>query len=244
MKLVVISDTHGKHEELLSPLPDGDVLIHAGDYSVYGKYDETKAFLEWFVNQPHQHKIIVYGNHEVGVCPLQEQKRGRMCEALINTSYNMKVSTEYHRTCDMIQTYADSVKFLVDEALVIDGVKFWGSPWCGGSFMTMGRWGFYLRTDEQRREKFALIPDDTHVLITHSPPLGTLDTAGEKHLGCPELAARVTQVQPPVHIFGHIHNSYGVHFGQHTDSYNCSNLNEAREVVNPITLINVLGDSE
>ena len=49
------------------PLPDGDVLIHAGDYSVFGRYDETKEFLEWFVNQHHPHKIIVFGNHEVGV---------------------------------------------------------------------------------------------------------------------------------------------------------------------------------
>lgn len=62
MKLVIISDTHDK---LLEEVPDGDVLIHCGDYSVFGEYEEKKNFFDWFSSQKHECKIVIPGNHEV-----------------------------------------------------------------------------------------------------------------------------------------------------------------------------------
>ena len=62
MKIVHISDTHGNHKQLT--LPDGDVLIHSGDFSQYGINLETQAFLDWFASQPHRHKILIGGNHD------------------------------------------------------------------------------------------------------------------------------------------------------------------------------------
>lgn len=62
MKLVVISDTHNKHDEL--SLPSGDVLIHCGDACTKGNYTEAKNFLWWFARQNFAHKIYVPGNHD------------------------------------------------------------------------------------------------------------------------------------------------------------------------------------
>lgn len=48
------------------------------------------------------------------------------------------------------------------------------------------------------------------MLITHTPPAGVLDrTSGGRHCGCPDLLARVEQVGPSIHCFGHVHASAG-----------------------------------
>ena len=60
-------------------------------------------------------------------------------------------------------------------------------------------------------KKWKLIPDDTDILVTHGPPYKILDkTDSGEEPGCKLLANRVAVVKPKVHIFGHIHESYGV----------------------------------
>ena len=64
-RIVFISDTHSVHEKL-GCLPAGDVLIHAGDFSMArpAKPGEYTEFFDWFVGQPHQHKILISGNRD------------------------------------------------------------------------------------------------------------------------------------------------------------------------------------
>lgn len=63
-KAVAITDTHNRHEALDGRLPEGDLIIHAGDATNKGKFDELIPFLDWFGNLPYQHKIYVPGNHD------------------------------------------------------------------------------------------------------------------------------------------------------------------------------------
>lgn len=63
-RIVCISDTH----DIDYPkLPDGDILLHAGDVSLSGNPSEIQRFLDWFGSQPHKHKIFVGGNHDRGL---------------------------------------------------------------------------------------------------------------------------------------------------------------------------------
>ena len=62
VKIVCISDTHGRHQDVV--VPDGDVLIHAGDWTHFGKQRDADDFNAWLGTLPHQHKIVVNGNHE------------------------------------------------------------------------------------------------------------------------------------------------------------------------------------
>ena len=62
-RLVVISDTHGQHRALT--LPEGDVLIHAGDFTRFGLKQDAIDFNEWLGTLPYAHKLVVLGNHEV-----------------------------------------------------------------------------------------------------------------------------------------------------------------------------------
>ncbi|MFK7772632.1 MAG: metallophosphatase domain-containing protein [Saprospiraceae bacterium] len=70
-------------------------------------------------------------------------------------------------------------------------------------------WGVPSPLDWKNRT-WDSIPEQTQILITHQPPYSILDltpsfiSRGEKG-----LLEKVKQVQPKVHLFGHIHASYG-----------------------------------
>lgn len=97
--------------------------------------------------------------------------------------------------------------YLQDSSAEIKGVKFWGSPWQLRYFDG----AFDLAQRQELAEKWARIPVDTDVLITHTPPHGILDrTRRGKHVGCRDLAIAIQHISPKAHIFGHIHESAGL----------------------------------
>lgn len=49
----------------MRPVPAGDILVHGGDFSTTGQYEEVKAFLDWIKQQPHRLKVFIAGNHDV-----------------------------------------------------------------------------------------------------------------------------------------------------------------------------------
>jgi Icc-related predicted phosphoesterase len=58
---------------------------------------------------------------------------------------------------------------------------------------------------------WSAIPEDTDVLVTHGPPFGILDqNYNKEHVGCESLTEHVLRIKPQLHIFGHIHEDYGV----------------------------------
>ena len=58
-----ISDTHELHRELR--VPAGDLLIHAGDFTFFGKSTRAiRDFNDWLGELPHAQKVVIPGNHE------------------------------------------------------------------------------------------------------------------------------------------------------------------------------------
>lgn len=189
MRIVAISDTHG----VRPPLPDGDVLVHCGDWSHWeGTMRELIAFSRWFGSQPHTFKILISGNHDF-------------------VFFNEVTSSR-----SMVET--QGIIYLEDQATTIDGVKFWGSPWQP----EYKGWAFGL-DEEKIKKKWARIPSDTDVLLTHSPPAGILDTDSRgKRQGCPHLLNKVLEVRPKIHVFGHMHEGYGTETSGNTSFINAS----------------------
>ena len=64
MKILQISDTHTKHQQL-TYLPTADVIVHCGDFTEQGTEEEVLDFLNWFIELPYKHKIFVTGNHDL-----------------------------------------------------------------------------------------------------------------------------------------------------------------------------------
>merc|ERR1712018_355952 len=61
IRIVCISDTHSGVEkgEISFNIPNGDILIHAGDFTNYGEVDKVKEFNTWLGTLPHTHKIVI-----------------------------------------------------------------------------------------------------------------------------------------------------------------------------------------
>jgi len=103
------------------------------------------------------------------------------------------------------------VHYLRDSGVVIEGVKFWGTPWIPPYA------GVFNLSENELRSKWNLIPADTDVLVTHGPPAGVLDGG----TGSASLAEVVERIQPAIHCFGHVHD----HRGQATKGtkfFNCA----------------------
>jgi len=221
MRLVVISDTHSLHAVIHGGVPDGDVLVHGGDFCGQNSKVSVGAFLEWFAAQPHKHKIFIAGNHDGA----------------------FEVDPEWCQQA--IEAIDPSLIYLQDSGVEIDGVKFWGSPW-QPEFCD---WHFNLPRGPQLAKKWALIPRDTDVLITHGPPHGILDVCPDVNqvlaspqmisVGCEELAKTIPRVQPKVHIFGHIHEGYGTHEQNGITFINGSNVDGTYRPVNPAIVFDI-----
>ena len=58
LKILHLSDTHGVHRRLRD-LPEADILVHSGDFTMSGSEAETLDFLEWLCDLPYRHKVLV-----------------------------------------------------------------------------------------------------------------------------------------------------------------------------------------
>jgi len=183
MKITFISDTHGRHYKMTQDLMSGgDMIIHAGDVSNRGLKSEIEDFLFWFGNLPYKHKVFIAGNHDFGF----EDIRHSYEEGII---------------------IPEGVTYLQDDSVTIDGIKIYGSPWQPW----FHDWAFNLYRGDALAEKWNQIPDDVDILVTHGPPHGILDrTERGMIVGCEDLYKRVFEVKPKIHLFGHIHEGYGM----------------------------------
>jgi len=128
-------------------------------------------------------------------------------------------------------------RLLHDEAVRIGGLLFHGSPWVP----ELSGMAFYADTPTLR-ERWAAIPGDVDVLITHTPPAGMLDRSSSGAcLGCPHLARVVTERAPRVHAFGHVHASYGTARRGGTTFINASGLARGQPRLRPPVVLEVEG---
>lgn len=192
-KIACISDTHLKNPSW--DFEPADILVHAGDITLFGKLKELAKACEWIAGLPFKEKVIIAGNHDFCV---QRDPEGSQ---------------------RVFQTHG--LTYLQDESITIEGLKFYGSPWTP----VFNNYAFNAQRGEPLREIWSYIPDDTDILVTHGPPFGILDLAGPQRLvGCDDLLDRVQQLHLKAHIFGHIHYSYGLRVRGGTQFVNASSL--------------------
>jgi Icc-related predicted phosphoesterase len=103
--------------------------------------------------------------------------------------------------------------YLLDSSVEIGGLLFHGSPWVPN----LPQWAFHAESEDALAEKFALIPTNTSVLLTHGPPFGIGDQvrSGER-VGSEALNRRLFEHHADslkLHVFGHIHEGGGVRTG-------------------------------
>lgn len=217
MRIVALSDTHGYHNGL--QVPDGDLLIHAGDFSMRANKLIVIEFANWFKSLPHKHKIVISGNHDAA------------CDGRLPWAREVFSPAIYldHELCEVM------------------GYSIFASPYTS-SIYEPSPWFFdYPRYGERSKELWDQLPDYLDLLITHGPPHGIMDLVpfihpGEDpHVGDENLLNRVKQILPRIHIFGHIHEGHGsyVHDIWSTKFYNVCVCDGDYRPVNPITVIDL-----
>eukprot|EP01006_Ploeotia_vitrea_P058950 TRINITY_DN70692_c0_g1_i1.p1 TRINITY_DN70692_c0_g1~~TRINITY_DN70692_c0_g1_i1.p1 ORF type:complete len:233 (+),score=21.38 TRINITY_DN70692_c0_g1_i1:78-776(+) len=180
VKIVFLSDTHNTHGKLI--VPDGDVLVCSGDFTENGTLPEVAAFNQFLGTLPHPHKLVICGNHELGLA---------------------------HCTPTEIQKYLSNATYLQDSGVTVLGLHFFGSPWVPKPTAERYAHNAFVVEEAVLKEKWEGLPTTgVDVLITHNPPL--LNTAQDVHgRGCPLLAQKVAVLKPKVHVFGHMHSGSG-----------------------------------
>jgi len=186
MKIWCLSDSHCQHFLLdKPPVKDVDMVIVAGDVSNHRELSmndaEMRAFIQWFDKLPYKYKIYVPGNHDTSV------------------------ERNFHK-------FPESIHKLVDRTIEIEGYKIFGSPYS----LAFGHGWAYNMSHNKAFKRWELIKPDTDIVITHGPPKGILDYTKDynnlfEQCGDKNLLNKILEVQPKLHVFGHLHDESGVY---------------------------------
>lgn len=218
-----VADLHGYYPKM----PGGDLLIIAGDCTSNDKISSWGQFFNWIDHQKYRKKVMIAGNHD-------------------NWCKNWALSGTFSKD-EYQQIYPGenpSVEYLCDSGIEFEGFKIWGSPWTSRfEGINPHCCAFTGADDKELFEKFDLIPSDTDILITHSPPFTVRDmTTCGKQVGSPSLMAlHMKRLRPKLWVFGHIHEGYGQdgpYQWNGTKYVNASHVNERYQPINqPIRII-------
>lgn len=210
IRIVCISDTHNKHPTV----PLGDVLIHAGDLTENGSFDEVQKELDWLSSLPHKHKILVAGNHDVLLDDafLSKYPERRYGQTKTRHDLNWGEVTYLQDTSITLEinipSEISSIDQQTDDVRDTRKITIFGSPWTP----QYGTSAFQYRPDEGYHWENILSSLGTttpDIIVTHGPPRLHLDGRDFHRAGCPYLAEEIRLLRPRLHVFGHIHVSYG-----------------------------------
>lgn len=186
LRVVCISDTHNSTFDI----PNGDILIHAGDLTQHGSFDEIQAQLKWLSSLPHPHKVMIAGNHDL----------------LLDSSFTTRFPIRVSGSEPPISNFNwDDIIYLQNDSVVLDfpngrKLKVYGSP----ETPEYGLWAFQYPAI---RDVWTLqIPEDADVVVTHGPPALHCDV---KKKGDGYLLRELRRVKPQLVVFSHVHDGYG-----------------------------------
>ncbi|XP_046570359.1 metallophosphoesterase MPPED2-like [Haliotis rubra] len=237
VRFVCISDTHNTVEHVPDIIPQGDVLLHAGDFTKIGTPAEIDKFNHFLGTLPHKVKVVIAGNHDMTLDENSVQnRRDDLLEKFNITNSKFEKYNEDHKV-DSSKELLTNCVYLEDSSVDICGIKIYGAPWVP-EFCFMG---FNIARGQPILDKWNLIPSDTDILITHGPPLGRGDLCfTQQRAGCLELLNTIQQrVKPKYHLYGHIHEGYGMSTDGTTTFINASMCTLRYKPNNPAVVIDV-----
>ncbi|KAF2263800.1 Metallo-dependent phosphatase [Lojkania enalia] len=204
IRVVCISDTHN---QIPDDIPPGDILIHAGDLTNNGSVAEIQKQVDFLNSLPHKEIVVISGNHDTYLDP---RTRPSLSEHQRSGSIDWKrVHYLQHRrlslTLPIDPSPSDS-----DRARLLSSkhrrIRIYGAP----QIPACGPMSVHAFQYERGRDAWSeTVPEDTDILITHTPPKYHLDLPMPAGMGCEHLLKEVKRVKPILHVFGHVHWSAG-----------------------------------
>eukprot|EP00760_Papus_ankaliazontas_P038698 PhM_4_TR9249/c0_g1_i1/m.24376 len=190
IRLVHISDTHNRSYGG-SSVPDGDVLVHTGDFTNGGSKEELDAFVRWFSALPHPNKVVIVGNHEFG------RTNFAQLHALFSPA---------------------GIVYLQDSGATVCGLRVWGSPWSNFDAHEKDRQTVFDMTPKHTDVLLTHNPPfnimdlawRSHKVLDGVCAVCHQEHSNYSHWGCRALRRVVERKQIPLHLFGHVHDVTGV----------------------------------
>lgn len=189
-----VSDLHGEFPEL----EGGDLLIIAGDCTSNDHVRAWQNFFEWLEKQKYRKKVMIAGNHD------------NFCKHWVITG--TLTSAEFE---EMYPGEKPDFDYLCDSGTEFEGLKIWGTPWSLGFSGVNPHCKAFTGSERELASKYELIPDNTDILISHSPSWGHHDSLSRtgQRMGSPALTHWIAQHVNTLKLFvcGHIHEGYGIY---------------------------------
>ncbi|PGH02478.1 hypothetical protein GX51_04646 [Blastomyces parvus] len=190
IRVVCISDTHNSTPEV----PNGDLLIHAGDLTKQGTFAELQAQINWLASLPHPCKVVIAGNHDLVLDP-------DFCRR-----FPSRLSQDDSKPSLLDSLDWMDIIYLQDRSVTLTfphgrRLNVYGSP----RTPEFGIWAFQY--PPIRDTWTGRIPDDTDILVLHGPPSLYCDV---ERKGDGYLLRELRRVKPQLSVFGHVHDGYGV----------------------------------
>ena len=152
-----------------------------------GTVEEIQAQIDWLDGLDYKYKLAIAGNHDSYLDPRSRSKSDEGKELnWKSVKYLQHDSTTLH--------FPDRG----DRRLMVYGAP--QIPMCGGS-------DFAFQYQRQCDAWKGVVPLETDILITHTPPRFHLDLP--RGMGCEFLLGETWKVRPKVHVFGHVHAGSG-----------------------------------
>ncbi|XP_065175242.1 metallophosphoesterase MPPED2-like [Sycon ciliatum] len=214
-RFVCLSDTHGRSKRFQFEVPWGHVLLHAGDFTDVGQPSQVKEFNDYLAGLPHEHKIVIAGNHDL---TFHSEQWDRF---QAESRFTMHAPELKEAKSDGVKALLKDCTYIEDAEVIVRGFRIYGSPW-QPEFCD---WAFNLPRGDACLEKWQRIPSNTDILMTHGPPIGHGDLCSNGlRAGCVDLLREVQhRIKPKFHVFGHIHEAYGITTDGVTTYINASN---------------------
>lgn len=205
---LVLSDTHNFERDASQPyplcqkMPKVDVVLHCGDLTQVGGVGPYKKALKMLGDLDAELKLVIAGNHDLSLDSeywktqpeeFQEEEKEDHEEAVEIMTGSLAKAANVTYLTEGLHTF--SLKNGATFKIFVSPYQ----PECG-------EWAFGYKRGEKRWD----IPSDADIVMTHGPPQGILDLAGnDEHAGCADLQRAIEKTRPFMHCFGHIHEGYG-----------------------------------
>lgn len=203
IRIVCISDTHNHAPGEGFTLPQGDVLIHAGDLTNQGTYAELQKAISWLSKADFPIKVVVAGNHDISLDPdysLKHKTGWTVLPTEMEACRSLLIENP-----DIVYLQHSTAEINLPEKDV--SIRIFGSPYSPDR----GTQNWAFQYDKHTAETFwDAVPENTDILITHTPPKGICDAS--KHWqegGCSALSTALSRVRPNLHVCGHCHEGRG-----------------------------------
>jgi hypothetical protein len=213
VRVAALADLHGRLDGVV--VPPCDLVVIAGDLSPYA-WKQAPKQVPWL---------------EAFFAPWLERVTAAAGAPVVGIAGNRDFAWWWDRRAFERLPWT----YLCDAETTVGGARVYGSPWCprrrvrpapdepqpaspplppGAAvphWPPRGRGGVFMAGgEEELAARFEAIPDGVDVLLTHSPPLGHGDlTSNGDHVGSSALLAAIERTQPPLAVFGHIHEGRG-----------------------------------